>query len=65
MQDEDIVDADEFFEIHDCGSGSIVIDVTKKHNNRCFEEAKKRLVERVGRLAEKGCKNTHDKNVQI
>lgn len=57
MQDEDIVSADEFFEIHDCGSGSIVIDVTKKkHKDRRFEAAKKRLAERVGRLAGKKAK---------
>lgn len=60
------ISAEEIFDFDDNEPGSILITPHKGENDVLrFEEAKKRLVERVGRLAEKGCKNTHDKNVQI
>ena len=57
---------EDFFDLDDNEHGSILITPHKGNNDALlFAEAKKRLVERVGRLAEKGRKNTHDKNVQI
>lgn len=61
---EDIISVEEFFDLDNFNSGSILIDTPKR--NGCdsrFEAAKKRLAERVGRLAENGRKNVHDKSV--